>query len=102
MSILESIKISEEKAEQLKNKANLEVQTLLEETRLNAEIQVKKLFDEVTQNEKDLDQEYLNNLANKEKEIKASYLEIDKKVEERALRKIDVTVDYIIKKVLLL
>ncbi len=99
MSILDSIRDAERKAELMRTEANERVRVLLDDTRIKSEEKAMLLYEETKKQEKRIDQDTIKNLEMKENEIFLAYEKLDQKTEAFARSRINEAIDYIIKKV---
>lgn len=99
MSILDSIRDAERKAELMRTEANERVRVLLDDTRIKSEEKAMLLYEETKKQEKRIDQDTIKNLKMKENEIFLAYEKLDQKTEAFARSRINEAIDYIIKKV---
>lgn len=100
MSIIEKIKVTEEKADKIKEEASLEVSKMLDEVNLKNKELVKNMYDAA---KKSIELEYKNTLSQIEK-IKELKLDECQKINDsnRKIAKahLNETVDFILKKVI--
>lgn len=99
MSMLDSIQAAEQKAENYRNEASKFVKELLEKNRVEAEEKVKLLFQEAEAREKQIYENSLTAIAHKKDEINLYYEKQDLEAKEKANSRVDVAINYILKKV---
>jgi DNA-binding ferritin-like protein len=99
MPILESIQAAEEKAEQLRSEATKKVETLLEQTKKTSEEKAKLLLDKANAQVSQMETDTSKLITLKEKEINSAHEKKDQETADKAHRKMDSAVDFILKKV---
>lgn len=100
MPILDSIQAAEKKAEQMKSEATEKVRVLLENTKLQTEVKVKRMFEEAHKEEVRNEEETQNQIKSLEKKINSLYEKQDQDTVLLAESRMNMAIDFIIKKVL--
>ena len=100
MSILDSIKQAEAKAEQRKQDAHDEVEALLAKAKEDATAKAKQMIEDAYHKEEEANKDTLNQIKDKQEAIDNDYAKEDKRLQSVAIKRLDTVCSFVIERVL--